>query len=91
MALPSYKVLLLLPSPKGSLFYDSFNFPFWGIINDGRCRLGKVWAMFRCFSVRGKKGSMEYIMNLPYLREVESVHHMRDFGGYPKGSVLPQG
>jgi len=83
--------LLLSPSSEGSLFHDPFDFPFWGVVDNVRCGLGKVRAMLGCFTVRGKKGSMEYIMNLPYLREVESVHHMRDFGGYPKGSVLPQG
>jgi hypothetical protein len=29
--------------------------------------------MFGCFTVRGKKGSMEDVMDLPCFREVETV------------------
>jgi len=54
-------------------FDELLNFPFWSIINDIWRGLEIVWAMFSCFMVRGKKGSMEDIMNLPCFREVDSV------------------
>jgi len=57
-------------------FDDLFDFPFRGIINDIRRGLEIVWAMFGRFMVRGKKGSMEDIMDLPCFREVETVCNM---------------
>ena len=42
-------------------------------INDVWRGLEIVWAMFGHFTVRGKKGSVEDIMDLPCFREVELV------------------
>jgi hypothetical protein len=68
--------LLLLPAPKGTGFDDLFDFPFRSIVDDIRRGLEIVWAMFGRFMVRGKKGSMEDIMDLPCFREVETVCNM---------------
>jgi hypothetical protein len=65
--------LLLLPAPKGIGFDDLFDFPFRSIVNNIRRGLEIVWAMFGRFAVRGKKGSVEDVMNLPCFREVEAV------------------
>jgi hypothetical protein len=59
--------------PKGSGFDDLFDFPFRSVVDDIRRGLEIVWAMFSRFTVRGEKGSMEDIMNLPCFREVETV------------------
>jgi hypothetical protein len=32
---------------------------------------------------------MKDIVNFPCFREGEVISNIRDFGGYPKGSVLP--
>jgi len=45
--------------------------------------------MLSGFSERGKKGSMEYIVNLLYFREVKLIRYIEYFGGYLKGSVPP--
>ena len=76
MAFLADKVLLLLLVPKGPCFNDLFDFPFRSIVDDIRGGLEIVWAMFSCFMVRGKKGSMEDIVNLPCFRKVESVCNM---------------
>jgi len=47
--------------------------------------------MFGRFMVRGKKRSMEDIMDLPCFREVETVCDMRNLSGYLKRSVPPWG
>jgi hypothetical protein len=65
--------LLLLPAPKGTGFDDPFDFPFRSIVDDTRRGLEIVWAMSGRFTVRGKKGSMEDVMDLPCFREVETV------------------
>ena len=65
--------MLLLPAPKGSGFDDLFDFPFRSIVDDIRGGLEIVRAMFGRFVVRGKKRSMEDIMNLSCFREVETV------------------
>jgi hypothetical protein len=62
--------------PKGSGFDDLFDFPFGSIINDIWRGLEIVQAMFGHFTVRGEKGSMEDVMNLPCFREVEPVCNM---------------
>jgi hypothetical protein len=54
-------------------FDDLFNFPFRSIIDDIRRGLKIVRAMFGRFTVRGKKGSMEDIMDLPCFRKVKTV------------------
>jgi hypothetical protein len=54
-------------------FDDLFDFPFRCIVNDIRRGLEIVWAMFGRFMVRGKKGSMEDVMDLSCFREVEMV------------------
>ena len=54
-------------------FDDLFDFPFRSIVNDIRRGLEIVRAMFGCFPVRGKKGGVEDIMDLPCFREVETV------------------
>jgi len=54
-------------------FDDLFDFPFRSVVDDIRGGLEIVRAMFGCFTVRGKKGSMEDIMDLPCFREVETV------------------
>jgi hypothetical protein len=59
--------------PKGSGFDNLFDFPFKSIIDDIWRGLEIVRAMFGCFIVRGEKGSMEDIVNLPCFREVEMV------------------
>jgi hypothetical protein len=69
-------VLLLLPAPKGSSFNDLFNFLYESIVDDIRRGLEIVQAMFRCFAVRGKEGSMEDIMNFPHFRKVKSECNM---------------
>ena len=65
--------MLLLPAPKGTGFDDLFDFPFRSVVNNIRRGLEIVRAMFGCFAVRGKKGSMEDIMDLPCFREVEPI------------------
>jgi hypothetical protein len=54
-------------------FDDLFDFPFRSVIDDIWRGLEIVWAMFSCFMVRGKKGSMKDIVDLPCFREVELV------------------
>jgi len=68
VALPSYKVLLLLPVPKGLGFDDLFDFPFESVFNDIRRGLEEVRVMFGGFSVRGKKQGMKHVMDLPCFR-----------------------
>jgi hypothetical protein len=65
--------LLLFPAPKCTGFDDLFDFPFRSVVDDIRGGLEIVRAMFGRFVVRGKKGSMEDIMDLLYFREVETV------------------
>jgi hypothetical protein len=50
-----------------------------------------VWAMFGHFTVRGKKGSMEDVMDLPCFRKVKPICNMGYLGGYLKRSVWPWG
>jgi hypothetical protein len=57
-------------------FDDLFNFSFRSVVNNIRGGLEIVRAMFGCFTVRGKKGSVEDIMNLPCFGEVEMVCNM---------------
>jgi hypothetical protein len=83
--------LLLLPVPKGTGFDDLFDFPFGGIVDNIRRGLEIVRAMFGHFAVRGKKGSVEDIMNLPCFREVEPIYNVGYLGSYLKRSVLPWG
>jgi len=68
--------LLLFPAPRGTGSDNLVNFPFRSIVNNIRGGLEIVWAMFGRFVVRGKKGSMEDIMDLPHFREVEMVCDM---------------
>jgi hypothetical protein len=68
--------LLLLPAPKGTGFDDLFDFPFRSVVDNIRRGLEIVRAMFGRFTVRGKKRSVEDIMNLPCFREVEPVCNM---------------
>ena len=68
--------MLLLPAPKGTGFDDLFDFPFRSIVDNIRRGLEIVRAMFGRFAVRGKKGSMEYVMDLSRFREVETVCNM---------------
>ncbi len=70
IALPSHEVLLLLPVAKGLGFDDLLDFPFGSVIDDIWRGLEEVWSMFGSLLVRGKKRSMEDIMNLPCFREV---------------------
>jgi hypothetical protein len=72
----SVNEILLLSVPKGSCLDDLFYFLFRSVINNVRRGLEIVWAMFGCFVVRGKKGSMEDIMDPPCFREVELVCHV---------------
>ena len=81
--------MLLLPAPKGTGFDDLFYFPFGNVVDDIRRGLEIVRAMFGRFMVRGEKGSMEVIMNLPCFREIETVCNVRNLGGYLKRSVPP--
>jgi hypothetical protein len=73
ISFPANQVLFLLPAPKGTGFDDLFDFPFRSVVDDIRGGLEIVRAMFSRFAVRGKKGSMEDIMDLPCFREVEAV------------------
>jgi hypothetical protein len=57
-------------------FDDLFNFPFGGVVHNIRRGLEIVWAMFGHFVVRGKKGSMEDIVDLSCFREVKTVCNM---------------
>jgi hypothetical protein len=59
--------------PKGTGFDDLFDFPFRSIVDDIRRGLEIVWAMFGRFTVRGKKGGVEDIMDLSRFREVEPI------------------
>ena len=59
--------------PKGTGFDDLFDFPFGSIVNDIRRGLEIVQAIFGRFTVRGKKGSMEDVMDLSCFREVEPI------------------
>jgi hypothetical protein len=68
--------LPLLPAPKGTGFDDLFDFLFRSVVDNIRRGLEIVWAMFGHFTVRGKKGSVEDVMNLPCFREVEMVCNM---------------
>jgi hypothetical protein len=54
-------------------FDDLFDFPFGSVVDDIRRGLEIVRAMFGHFMVRGKKRSMEDIMDLPCFREVKLV------------------
>ena len=54
-------------------FDDLFDFPFRSVVDDVWRGLEIVQAMFGCFTVRGKKGSMEDIMDLSCFRKVEAV------------------
>ena len=54
-------------------FDDLFDFPFGSVVNNIRGGLEIVWAMLGHFMVRGKKGSMEDVMDLPCFRKVEMV------------------
>jgi len=57
-------------------FDDLFDFPFRSIVDNIGRGLEIVRAMFGRFTVRGKKGSMEDIVDLPCFREVEPVCNM---------------
>ncbi len=47
--------------------------------------------MLRGFLEGGKERSMEDIVDSPCFRKIKLVCHMRYFGGYPKGFILPWG
>jgi hypothetical protein len=72
-------------------FDDLFDFPFRSIVDDIRGGMEIVYAMFSRFAVRGKKGSMEDIMDLPCFRDVEAVCNVRNLSSYLKRSILPWG
>jgi hypothetical protein len=72
-------------------FDDLFDFPFRSIVDNIGRGLEIVRAMFGRFTVRGKKGSMEDIVDLPCFREVEPVCNMWNLSGYLKRSVPPWG
>jgi hypothetical protein len=72
-------------------FDDLFDFPFRSVVDNIRRGLEIVQAMFGCFTVRGKKRSMEDIMDLPCFGEVETVCNVRNLSGYLKRSVPPWG
>jgi hypothetical protein len=59
------------------VFFENFlDLPLRFFINDVWGRLEKVRSMLGCFTVRGKKGSMEDVVELPGFRELQSICYM---------------
>jgi hypothetical protein len=76
VSLPAHEVLLLFPSSKGSFFENLLDLPLRFLINDVWGWLEKVRSMLGCFTVRGKKGSVEDVVELPGFRELQSICYM---------------
>ena len=73
VALPSHKVLLLLPMAKRPLLENAFNFPFQFSFYNVRRWFDKIWAELIGFFVRCEERSVEDIMDFPGRRKFKFV------------------
>jgi len=65
------------------VFVNSVEFVFFFSANDVQWRLGEVWSVFGCFRIFGEKSGVEYVVDLPIVRELEAVRdRSQNFGNW---------
>ncbi len=71
VAEPLDQVLQLFPLAMTSVATDGLDFVLFSPSHEVRWRLGVVFSMFFCFTIRGKKRGVEYRVDHPLMGECE--------------------